>query len=789
MVLFRCVTGGTGGFEIAITTEDTDLYGQTITISKNGSTVGTTAFDNTGNASYTVTETGTYSVSVTYEGRTVTETVEVTAFAVDIAMGFVLEKWLEFGDISGTYASLSDVLADEDAVRQLMTIHAAVDYLASFESTDASVVTILNDNYAAKWISLTDYAMDVLEAAYGTLMASIGKYGYGEWALIGKVPKMTSNTAPSGRSFCTVGGFDKYPPYQAFDGDNSTAASTKSTSSSDTDTGRVAYDFGIPVNVRAYAESHYYSSTNTLSYSDDGTTWTDVGDSHTSGSGGQTPLETYYVDDFGAHRYWGVHYVGGYQYTSYNCYTETVFTLQFYAWQPKGNVPVMTSNTAPYGEAICSSYNSSYPAYQAFDGNDSTPWANLYSKTSDPINEYVGYKFVNPVCAKRARIRSYYNTTYGASSSQYKIEATNDPSGTWTTLYTGSIDTSTSAYKDYEAEFDDNETYYLCYRVLITNHTMRSGSYFITEIDTFQLFGRTLKVSVPKMSGNTTPYGEAIGDAEWGYAAVGDGLRWRVFDRDTTTTIGKVSGKNTGKIGYKFPSPVVIREICLYGNYSAGAQTIQLQGSNDGVTYENVGSVFTYNQSLAYTIIKVTNNTPYAYYLLNITGSTSTSLGFRELNFFGVDYSEREWDTTHPRRYLYDHGVEVETLDGSSFTVDTTYSITGNVKNPSDLELHAPSGNYCSSFGTNATIDNSGGAYSLLFVNINQARLGTTPLIMSVATTKAAYSNNRLGLLNPSVPYSGSLQALDVSNMLQSFYCVLDAPSNRWANVNEWWLE
>ena len=64
------------------------LYGQAITISKGGSVVGTTAFDNTGNASYKVHETGLYEITSTDTGgQTFTKTVNVTeeaAYPVDI---------------------------------------------------------------------------------------------------------------------------------------------------------------------------------------------------------------------------------------------------------------------------------------------------------------------------------------------------------------------------------------------------------------------------------------------------------------------------------------------------------------------------------------------------------------------------------------------------------------------------------------------------------------------------------------------------------------------------------
>ena len=36
-------------------------------------------------------------------------------------------------------------------------------------------------------------------------------------------------------------------------------------------------------------------------------------------------------------------------------------------WQPKGNVPIMTANNAPYGVASASSENTNSQAWKAFD--------------------------------------------------------------------------------------------------------------------------------------------------------------------------------------------------------------------------------------------------------------------------------------------------------------------------------------------------------------------------------------------------------------------------------------
>lgn len=65
-------------------------------------------------------------------------------------------------------------------------------------------------------------------------------------------------------------------------------------------------------------------------------------------------------------------------------------------------VPVMTSDTTPYGQVIYKTQYSTEQAYKAFDGNDTTN----YSASAQTANEeYIGYRFVNPVCIRRVGIK------------------------------------------------------------------------------------------------------------------------------------------------------------------------------------------------------------------------------------------------------------------------------------------------------------------------------------------------------------------------------------------------
>ena len=76
-------------------------------------------------------------------------------------------------------------------------------------------------------------------------------------------------------------------------------------------------------------------------------------------------------------------------------------------WALNPLVPTLTSNTAPYGEAFCQSNYSGMQAYKAFDGDDTTQW----SSASANYDAWVGYKFPNPVCITRVKLKNSAEST------------------------------------------------------------------------------------------------------------------------------------------------------------------------------------------------------------------------------------------------------------------------------------------------------------------------------------------------------------------------------------------
>ena len=152
-------------------------------------------------------------------------------------------------------------------------------------------------------------------------------------------------------------------------------------------------------------------------------------------------------------------------------------------------VPTMTSNTAPSGECFASTvYDSSgtYFAYKAFDNNSSTYWGPSSSDTL--ANIYIGYSFPTSVRAVKARLG-----LRGTRISKGKIQATstpNDPTS-WVDL-TDEVTFSTSEtglwYAD--VDFTKNINTYTSYRLKPTE--LNVGSITGVSVYEIQLYGRQI---------------------------------------------------------------------------------------------------------------------------------------------------------------------------------------------------------------------------------------------------------------------------------------------------------
>ena len=96
-------------------------------------------------------------------------------------------------------------------------------------------------------------------------------------------------------------------------------------------------------------------------------------------------------------------------------------------------VPTMTSNTTPSGEAFTEVPSSSYPAWQAFDNNNSTFNICIADTGSSTVMHYTGYKFASQVKVYAYKLHTPASNT--AHTHTLKVQGSND-NNTWNDLYT-----------------------------------------------------------------------------------------------------------------------------------------------------------------------------------------------------------------------------------------------------------------------------------------------------------------------------------------------------------------
>jgi hypothetical protein len=634
MAYFDCIVGGSGKGNTLVVTCADDLAGATITCT-NGTKTYTKTCPST--SPYEVTfyglEAGTWTVSATVSGNTYTTTVVITDYEAELG-GFNWRTWVDLSKnyTSSDFTDLDDLLSDETAVRELMTIHACVDYLAGIAATSADVEKIIENDYCAKWINNRDYALDTLYAntIIKDYMDTADKYFYGEWVI---------------------------------------------------------------------------------------------------------------VDD-----------------------TTTPPT-----WGSKGNVPVMTSNTAPYGTASASNQNAN--AYQAFNGSDSG-----YNGGSSAYSGTITYAFTNPICPSKVSFRNNTNTDGNVRIYTYKVEGYDGTS--WEDLTeTLSVSDRVTVGALTEAEISTTK-YYTQLRL-----NMLSGSQYIGCAH-LQFYGRELSVSVPIMTNNTTPYGEALPQSD----------AYKAFD-NSDSSYPSIDTSN-GATGYIFTSKVKIKAIVSVENMAPSSTNNHhyLEYSDDGVNWTRLETDYVRTKAaLASEMFEVIDETGGHKGWRWICGNTVGDFGSpRTLQFYGLDYSEREFEEGVTKKWLYDHGVELETLD--SMILGNAGTVT---KEPSEIKLLKTSATSSAStfvdIGTHSSIDLSN--YSLLFAKLTGS---LTAMGWSIAVLSqfpypgGTWSGGTYDLAANSGQYLGPIGYLDVSNINQAAFPVIGSGYNTgtgYMEVKELWLE
>lgn len=794
MAYFRCTTGGSGKGNTLVVTCADDLAGATITC-----TNGTKTYRKTcpSTAPYEVTfyglEAGTWTISAAVSGTTYIITAVITDYEAELG-GFNWKTWVDLSKnyTSSDFTDLDDLLNTELAVRELMSIHACVDYLADIATANEDVETIIDNDLCAKWINNRDYALDTLYAntIIADLMDEADKYFYGEWTLVSQAPDMTSATAPYGTVFAKNYANNDNLPYFAFDSRVTLHHHWTSRQYDVTDQ-YIGYQFVSPVHIQKVVAINYANSylSSYIKASNDGVNYERVSDVLTfdnPGAQSSSELQKYeydLYDDGLTYTYYALHIVSN-NATDYCCCHD----LKFYNWAPKGNVPVMTSDTEPYGQAIASrTQTTSYNANRAFDNNSTTYWTPTNQVPA--ITDYIGYKFTNPIMPKKVRIeRQQYTTTQVVA-----FEGSNDNSA-WEPI--GENISLPINVQTTEATVTASK-FYLYLRIRYVSQESTS----IISISSLQFYGRELSVSVPKMDTNTTPYGEAS-------ANVASTNAYKAFDNDTNTiwqgttyNDGRSDSTSQGEILYKFTSPVCIKALYVIGFFDASGYDViknsAIEGSNDGVTFTPIANFedFNYGRNVVYPFF-FSNSNSYLYYKYKGTWFLPSGHGVSyrpiigDIQFYGLDYTEREFEEGTTKKWLYDHGVELETFDNQGYALQSGFTGQGFDKGTDSLYKAKLAANNNAVIFSNEKIDLTDYAY-LFATNsyrsyhcaIDVSSLNTDYyLCISTHTNDDPKSFSRLIVANNKANYNTS-----ANKVAQAQYEVDNFASP--ITVDEWWLE
>lgn len=368
---------------------------------------------------FTVHHAETYTITVTYNQRIYTDTVTFTTEGQSFSKTLPtpseidvindIDIWLWYGDVSGTFSTLADILGNHTALSMLMASTDAVDYLVRCK----------------EWIN-------------------------------NSVPTMTSNTTPKGTAFASAEYSQDTGAFCVFDGDDATYWAGAAGIHSNI---YVGYTFETPKCVNkchVKFDSYVSACSYKIQGSNDGTTWNDVSNTEnsldntftfnnsdeyssyrlfiisetlpsSSYSGGRLSTLQFYGEDL-CNNANAMSYIGLNNYCANTLladadwidgiansdYIESVMNIK---------VPTMTSDTTPSGTCSATSYETTNLPYKAFDKNNTTYWRANTSGTSNLGS--ITYKFPSAV-----KIRIVKHLGWASAISEYKVSYS-DTGSSW----------------------------------------------------------------------------------------------------------------------------------------------------------------------------------------------------------------------------------------------------------------------------------------------------------------------------------------------------------------------
>lgn len=684
-----------------------DFRGLNISCTKGQTTITKTAPMDGNAVVFYVNEKGTWTVSAEIGATSYTDTVVVTSFGVTYPAQLVtsssqtpegatveptddIQIWLACANLDKPYTTLEAVLADRETFETLIADSNACDYMARS----------------------TTWAVNTVSA----------------------VPAMTDDTHPSGVASASSVYDNSYKAWKAFNGTNSDVYDCWASANNATYPKYLDYEFEEPVCInrveyytRNYNESSSPKDVDLQAY--DGSAWVTLG-SNTSTVATQNTKVGFSVNNYQKYSKYRFNIrskngsspayvcigelsyfepdittdkdtmalIGKYDYCSHALlsnatWANAIANSSYFEYVLNVKVPTMTSNTTPSGEVVYNSqYDTSvYPAWKAFDGDNTSSSMHLTAVNQSAESYYLGYTFPNKVIANKAKIYAQsYSATYYYDVAVYGGDSTGSLTKLSNTAHI--IGTTIS---EYNLAFSNNDEYSI-YAIKIESTNASSthvSNVSAMETAGLQFYGRASEVLtplVPTMTSNTTPSGECISSSNQSGTDA-----YMAFDQNDNT-LWSANTLGSSWLGYIFTSKQKVSRFRLKYYADRVVPSVTVQGSDDGTTWNDIETITT--SASADTEYSFDNNTSYYEYRLVFNMGSGVRATIYRVQFYQRTVQTNiVHSSANDTIYYMEEGSPVivattnsdgdGVLDFSSLE-DQIYTFYSSVaKNPNDLTL------------------------------------------------------------------------------------------------------
>lgn len=360
-----------------------------------------------------------------------------------------------------------------------------------------------------------------------------------------------------------------------------------------------------------------------------------------------------------------------------------------YAWEYilKDCVPQMIANNMPYGNVTQSnSFSDVHLGYKAFNRKNDVNEDRWVTRSNSSGHDWLQYDFANPISLYRVDIQPFSTANHVNDvklNSDILIQVKLNGSDEWSLFGTVHQLETEERYKVHEIYTDKPKLIKSVRLQFQTVNLVNRGAYYC-GIANANFFGRSLNENVPCATkdsngvANGMPIGEAFCDSEYntgGYHLT----KWRAFDKSTNESNPNYSRWcnawdhgavwQDAYLGYKFVKPICVKSFKVIPFFEYNTLALKdfiIRGWNSDSDYWD-SEIFHFDNVAGERILPLNNNKAFTHWYLIVKSESyysrnTNGICIYELDFFGVDYSEKELEQDSNMKYIYDNGIEFDEL-------------------------------------------------------------------------------------------------------------------------------